>query len=704
MQDVSALLNPKSVAVIGASREKTKLGRLVMDNIISGGFKGKVYPVNPNAKKIAGLSVYKTVADIPGEVDLVIIAIPVQFVLEVSKQCVAKKVKAVIVITSGFGETGIEGLKIELKLKALFEKVDIAFLGPNCLGLFNASIKMNATFARNVVKKGKIAFLSQSGALGTAALDWAEQVGIGLSHFVSLGNKTSLSENDFIEYFAHDAEIKAIALYLEDFVDGQRFMDLLRQIKKPVIILKPGKSEAAQKALGSHTGSLAQSDTIISAALAQCGAIRVHSIEELFNAILLLDTEKKLKGPNIGIVTNAGGPGVITTDAIESNNLNLTALDGKTEKMLALHLPPAANVKNPVDVLGDALADRYKTALETLVRDQNVDGIVVLLTPQVMTQISLTAEYVSQLSRKTEKMLIVSFIGGKYVEEGRKVFAKYKIPSFRFPSDAVKSLANVWQHYKNKKLKVKSKKLKVENRSKPKVEAMLFDLHGVVDAQIAEKVLSIYDIPVLPSAFPQDIADARRGGDKLGYPLVMKLIHPQLLHKTDEKAVFLDISTRQELERSYQELEKLARRLELASWKIEIQQFIKGSLELILGVKKDSDLYSQVEGERVLRKHGFGHSILFGMGGIYAEVFNDVALKLSPLSSKDIHEIVAHTKAGQILSGARGKTYNLKTVEAVIGKIDALVQDFPQIAELDINPLFAKDKDVWVVDAKMIVE
>jgi len=591
-----------------------------------------------------------------------------------------------------------------LKLKELFAKANITFLGPNCLGFINAAAHVDATFARNTVRKGSIAFLSQSGALGTAALDWAEEVGVGLSHFISLGNKTGISENECLEYFSADTDVKAIVLYLEDFVDGKRFMQLVEKCSKPVVILKPGKSEAAQKALGSHTGSLAQSDSIISAALSQCGAIRVHTIEELFNLMQLFDTGKALRSPDIAVITNAGGPGVITTDAIELNQLTLTPLEGKTEKLLALNLPSASNIKNPVDVLGDALADRYQVALKTVLADANVSGVIVLLTPQVMTEIKKTALLIAELARKTDKPILVSFIGGKYVKEGRQILAKYKIPSFLYPNDAVNALSYLWVYRKGRYQKSKRPKEHSMVQNRAKVEAMLFDVHGVVDTQTAEKILSVYGIPILPSAFPQDIADARRVGAKLGYPLVMKLIHPDLLHKTDQKAVYLDIDSQEKLEQAYISLESLARKLKLSLWKVEIQQFVKGSLELILGAKKDADLYSLIGGIKVLRKHGFGHSILFGMGGIYAEIYKDVALKIGPLSLRDVDGLLDETKAGKVLSGARGKTFNVQKIKHTIIQIDLLLRDFPQINELDINPLFAKGEDVWVVDVKMIVE
>lgn len=705
MSNLESLLQPKSIAVIGASRDKGKLGRLVLDNIINHGFKGKVYPVNPKSARIGKLKCYKSVRDIPGRLDLALIAIPSKFVYSVVKECCDKKVGSIAVISSGFSEIGQEGLKEELKIKGLAGSCGINFLGPNCLGIISTNVKLNATFAKNKVSKGNIAFLSQSGALGTAALDWAEESGVGFSHFISLGNKASLSENAFLKYLSEDREIDAIVLYLEDFSDGKNFIKIASKIKKPIIVLKPGKSEAAQIALGSHTGSLAQDDLIVSKALKQAQVLRVETIEELFNVMKLFSYKKKLEGNKIAIVTNAGGPGVITTDAVELTGLKLAQLANKSQQYLALKLPGAANFRNPIDVLGDALADRYEVALKTAISDRGVDGVIVILTPQVMTEIEKTAEVIYKASRRTDKFIVSVFIGGKEVKKGAEILARRNMPFVSYPDDAVKALAYI---VKSKTPKKEGKTIQSigskQKKNVLKVSKLIQNKHGALDTQVSEKIIKIYKIPVLESYFPQDIAAARKFVKKLKFPVVMKLIHPDLLHKTDLNAVKLNITGDNELRIAFGDLVKQAGKLRLEGYKVQMQHFVKGALELIIGVKCDQDQYVDIGGRKVVRKRGFGHSIMFGMGGIYTEIYKDVSLRIAPLTMRDINELINETKVSRILKGARGIKYNMKKVREILAKLSQLVVDFPQIAELDINPLFAKGDDVWVVDVKMILE
>lgn len=700
---LASLLCPKSIAVVGASREKDKIGRIILDNILKGGFGGKVYPVNPNASKIAGLKCYTQVSQISQSIDLAIVAVPAQFVLDVVKDCAGAKVKAIVIITAGFSEVGQEGLELEFQIKKIVEGQKIQLLGPNCLGFLNSSAKLNATFAKSVPHKGKIAFISQSGAIGTAALDWAEKQGISFSHFVSIGNKASLNENDFLSYFVTQEDVKLVALYLEDFVDGQEFMKVASKSNKPIVILKPGKSKEAQKALGSHTGSLAQSDIVISSALSQCGTVRVDSIEELFNCFKIFASGKSLEGRDIAIITNAGGPGVMTTDEVELAGLNLAKLESKTEKMLRLILPPAANTKNPIDVLGDAKADRYKASLELVGDDKNVNGIIVLLTPQVMTEVELTAEAIISYARKNKKPITASFLGGKIVQKGKEILEGNGIPTFDFPGDAIKALSYLRRFEQSTGRRGREVTIKIPHMATFKVGEILSKAKGVLDSQTAEKILDEYKIPVIPSYFPTDIASARRFAAKLGYPVALKLIHPKLLHKTEKSAVKLNLDSEGTMGAAYEELVSLANSLKLEGFKIEEQPFISGALELIIGVKRDADQYAKVGKENLIRKRGFGHSLLFGRGGIYTEVYKDFGLRLIPLNNGDDEDLISETKVGKILGGVRGKGYNVDKIKEILLRLSLLVTDFPQISEIDINPLFAKGKDVWAVDVKMIV-
>jgi len=702
MDILDNLLRPKSIAIIGASREKGKLGRVILDNITRSRFKGKVYPVNPKAKKIKNLKCYSNVNEIEGKVDLAIIAIPSKFIYQVAKDICKKGIKNVVIISSGFSEIGQDGFEEEYKITKLFSKHDIRLLGPNCLGIISTHSNLNATFAKNKVTKGGIAFLSQSGALGTSALDWAEESQVGFSHFISIGNKADLTENDFLEYFLKDNKVKAIAFYLEDFADGSKFIDICSKADKPIVVLKPGKSEAAQKALGSHTGSLAQDDLIVSAALEQARVLRVHSIKELFDVVRLFDSKKELNGNKLAIVTNAGGPGVLTTDAIELTDLKLADLTNRVQQKLGMKLPAAANVKNPVDVLGDALADRYKIALRSVVNDKKVDAVIVILTPQTMTEIEKTAKIIVDIARSSKKFVLPAFIGGKEAKEGIKYFIKEDIAHFNYPEEAAEALAYM---YKSQQLRAKSRKINGLNLNGKvmQVSNILKKESGSIDVQTAQKVLKKYKIPVLSSSFPQDTAAARRFVKKVDFPVVMKLVHPKLLHKTDVEAVRLNIDNYTKLENEFLDLRKLAKKLKLKGFKIQLQPFIKGALELIIGVKENKDQYGEIGNSKVLRKKGFGHTVLFGMGGIYTEIYKDFSLRIAPLYASDINEMIEDTKVSEILKGARGKKYNIRRIKEVLASLSQLVVDHPQISELDINPLLAKGKKVWVVDVKMLV-
>ncbi len=700
---MNKLLNPKSIAVIGASREKGKLGRLIFDNIINGGFQGPIYPVNPKSKEIGGKKCHKSVLDIKKDIDLAIVVIPSKFVKQIVKECIEKGIGGVVIISSGFSETGQKGLAEEHEIVKLVEGTNTKILGPNCLGLITTSISLNATFAKTNIPKGNIAFMSQSGALGSALLDWAEKSGIGLSHFVSLGNKADLSENEFLNYFSADDNVRAIALYLEDFVDGKKFMRLAEKVNKPILLLKPGKSKAAQKALGSHTGSLAQDDKVIDSAMKQCGVVRVQSMEELFNSMMLFSWGNINNVKSVAIVTNAGGPGVITTDKLSDFNLEIAKLESGTKNKLKAFLPDAASCENPVDVLGDAKSDRYSFALKTIEGDNNVDLIMVLLTPQVMTDTKKTAREIVTLAKKSDKNIIVSFIGGEQVLKARKILYDNNIPTFAYPGDATVAISSLMRH-RNLKAFKGIEVVKAKNGQKAKPEELISTKSGSVDTQTAEKILLEYGIPLVPSNFPTDIADLRRSAAKLGYPLVLKLTHPDLLHKTEIKAVRVGISDDDELESEYEDLKRVAEEKKLEGYKIEVQKQIKNGLELIIGVKRHDDEYVEVGGERVLKTKGFGHSLIFGSGGIYAEVFNDVALRVLPVGTKDVKSMVDETFISKVLKGARRKNYDVGAINEIIRNIARLVSHFPQIAELDVNPLFATEKGAFVADVKMIIK
>lgn len=706
MDNARELLEPKSIAIVGASRDKKKLGRIILDNIIEGGFEGELYPVNLKSDKVANLKAYKKVSDIDDVVDLAIIAVPAAYVLEVVENITQNdSARSIVIISAGFSEIGEAGLELEYKIKTLLSQSDISLLGPNCLGFINTDLKLNATFAESDMKKGSIAFVSQSGALGTAALDTARSLNLGFAFFVSLGNKCDISENELISYFNSNDRVKLISLYLEDFANGKEFMEVASKSTKPIIILKPGKSTEAQEALGSHTGSLAQSDEIIQAALEQSNVVRADSIEELFHIMNLFSTDQKMDGKRVAIVTNAGGPGVITTDAVSMKGLELVEFSINTQKALKESLPKASNIKNPIDVLGDAKADRFKITLDILERDTKTDAILVLLTPQIMTEVEKTAEIIVQVAENSQKMIIASFIGGDLVDKGKKILEKGNVPVFNYPTDAVETIGNIYAYKNSQSIKNKKEiQLGISDSNNSKVRKILNNSKGALEGNLSEKILKEYGIPLVPSHFAVDIADCRRVADKYSYPVVLKLIHPEMLHKTEENAVILNIKDETELEKSYHKLTSIAEKHKLEEAKIQVQPFIDGALEVIVGIKKDADQYCEIDGEKIIRKEGFGHTLLFGHGGIYAEVYKDFSLKVLPLKEGDATSLIKETNIGQIIEGYRGIKYNMLKLKDIIYRLDKLVSNFSQIEELDINPLFLKDDKVWVADVKIILD
>ncbi len=700
-----SFFSPSSIAIVGASRDPQKIGHVILDNIIKSGYKGKLIPVNPNAKEIMGLKTYENVMDISEKTEMAIIAIPGQFVADVVEDCGMKGIKNVVIISAGFGEVGDAGFAKEAQLIDIAAKYKMQLLGPNCLGFINTSARLNATFAASYIAKGNIAFASQSGAMGTAFLDWANGHNIGLKYFISLGNKAVLDENAVLEEMETDDSITSILFYLEDFSDGRRFFELARKIshKKAIIILKPGRSENTRSAIASHTGSIAQDETIIDAALRDAGCLRVQSIEELFNLTTLLSWQPLPKNNTVAVVTNAGGVGIQTVDDLERNGLKVVPFSHHLSAELAKFLPAEANVKNPVDLLGDALADRYKLALEQVVKDKSVGSILVVLTPQMVTQALETAKYVNQIADKNKKTVMASFVGGESIHEARQLLIKEQIPHFDFPNDAAKALGLVWKWQSQVKDQPKVPKT-IYFPSKVNTELNEHATDSVVDLAYAQQLFASYKIPLLESKLVQNKAELHKAAHALKYPVVLKLVHPKLIHKTEFKAVRLNIANDVELTRQAGELEVVAKSAGLKDFGFELQPFIEDRLEVIVGIKKDKATFHDVAGKGYLRSKGFGHILLFGAGGIYTELYKDAALKLLPVDAAEAKELIELTKVGKIIEGLRGKSYDLKGITEVIVNLSKLIEDNTNIAEVDINPLFVTKDAVYVADLKVFAQ
>ena len=693
--NLNNFFNPKSIAIIGASLNKEKLGYGILKNILDYKYQGKIFPVNLKGGKILGLKVYNSVLEIEDKIDLAIIVIPAKAVNSVLERCGKAKIKNVIIISAGFKEVGNEGVVLENKMKEIAEKYDIKIIGPNCLGVLDSINNLNASFANGMIKKGSIGFISQSGAICTAMLDWADLNSVGFSKFISLGNKSVVTEIEMLEFFKNDKKTKTVLAYLENITDGKKFMKVAAELikVKPLIILKPGKSKASQKAMQSHTGALASGEEIIKIAFRQAGIVRVNNLEELFNITKFLSKNDYLNGNKIAIVTNAGGPGVICTDEIENSNLKLASLEKKTINILKKNLPEETSVNNPVDLIGDAKANRYEIATKTLLLDKNVDGVISILTPQTVTEISKTAEVLLNLSKKSKKPLLTSFIGGVSIEVEAKKLNESQLTFYNYPLQAVFSFSKFWQSQQSKKIAVDyldslessaerlqwgGSELGIKNKD-------IKVLKSNPDFMEALNILKSFKIPVIKSLLAKDCDEAIKLARKIKYPVAMKIFSTKISHKTEVGGVKINIKNDAEVEKYFKEsYNKLGDKLE----GMIIQPMING-VELILGVKKDKN---------------FGHLILFGLGGIHTEIIKDVSFRLAPINKTEALKMIREIKSFKILDGYRNSPkMDVDSIANSLVGLSDLVSAHPEIKELDINPLIVREKGCTVVDVRIEV-
>jgi acetate---CoA ligase (ADP-forming) len=677
---------PKSVAVIGAAREETKVGHTIVDNIINSDYPGKLYLVNPNADTIHYIKCYKSVLEIDDSIDLAIMVIPGKYILGTLEECAKKNTKFAVVISAGFKETGKEGAQLERELVNRAKELGIRLLGPNCLGIIDFNCPLNGSFSPNMPEKGLIGFISQSGALGTAVLDWAKTNDIGLSKFVSLGNKADISEVDLFEDWLNDDNTNVITAYIEGVNSGEDFIKVSSKVtkKKPVIVIKSGNTDAGAKAVSSHTGTLAGSSKAYDAAFKQTGIIRAKTIKDLFNMAIAFAHQPLPKGNNAVIITNAGGPGIMASDACEENGIKLAKIKQETVEQLKSFLPSAANFYNPVDVLGDALADRYGKTFEILLKDEEIDSLIVLLTPQAMTQELETAKaLVDALEKSGRKIpVITSFIGGSEVKEGTDFLTKSGIPNFSIPEEAVQALKAMIEQYRWMKKEIvlpeifdTDKKfvseLFAKNRSDSRLEL------GEMEAR---QVLEAYGIRIPFAKVAKNIDEAKTIAEKIGFPMVLKIDSPDILHKSDVGGIKVGINNTEELEDSFHTiLSNVKKCMPTARINgISIQEMVIDKKETIIGINKDPQ---------------FNHMIMFGLGGIYVEVLKDVSFRIAPITRVDAEEMIEEIKTIKLLKGVRGeKPSDIKAVIEVLLRISQLVTDFPEILEMDINPLFVKQE------------
>ena len=701
-KDLEHVFYPKSVAVLGTNRVVGTVPHDIFANILKDNFQGIVYPVSPKERAVAGVRAYKYVLDIPDPVDLAILVFPSTVCHLALEQCGQKGVKSAVIISAGFREIGPAGIKREEEIKEIAKKYNISFIGPNCLGVINTDplSRLNASFARKMPQEGSIAFLSQSGALCTAVLDYAQAKHIGFSKFVSFGNKASINEIDLIRYLKNDPKTKVILVYLEEITDGAGLMSIAREIisetGKPILILKSGRTREGAAAAASHTGSLAGSDEVCDAAFKQAGIIRCTTIEEMFNSAIALAYQPVPQGNRVAIITNAGGPGVLATDATVAQHLQLAKFSDETTEIYKKSLPATANIKNPVDVIGDARADRYKVALGSALADPGVDGVFVILTPQSMTDIENIAQEVCTTIGKYDKPGYASFMGEQDVAAGINILQQRSIPHYILPESMCKAYASAlfFREHRDQTAELQTEFAGIDKqKAETVIQNALSAGRKYLPEEESDLVLKAFGLPMLPSDLARSKDEAVRMAEGIGFPVVMKIVSDDIVHKFDVKGVLVDIRSAQAAGEAYETiLRNIATAKPGAKIKgILVQRMVTRGEEVILGVKRDPS---------------FGVVIMFGLGGLFVEVFKDVSFRVAPVGPRAAGEMIREIRAYSMLAGARGKKpRDIRSVEECIQRLSMLALQLPEIKELDINPLIVSDEGggCYVADARIML-
>ena len=713
MINLDAIFSPKSVAVVGASTVPGKVGHDIFVNILKGGFTGTLYPVNPRAKAIASVRAYPSLTDIPDEVDLAMIILPPRLALNTVKEAIEKGIKAIVIVSAGFKEVGGEGARIEKEMAALCHEAGIRMVGPNCLGVINPrdNTRLNASFSARMPKPDNVSFMSQSGALCTAVLDFAADRKFGFSKFISIGNKADVDEVDLLRYFHNDPDTEVILIYVEELQRGPEFIEVAREITggdrpKPILVIKSGRTSAGAQAAASHTGSLAGSEAVYDAIFRQSGVIRVNSIDELFdfatafaykNESALGKLRRKVPhGNRVAIVTNAGGPGIVATDMTVTSGLVPARFSEDTIAALRSHLPSTANVNNPVDVIGDAAQDRYANALSAVIKDEGVDGALVILTPQSMTNAIGTAEAIVKIARRSHKPILCCFMGIIDVSAGVKYLQENGVPVYRFPENAAKAFGALYKYsrwlnrqelapYRFKHDKAAARQLIGDCLERG--QTYLNELEGT-------RLLGYYGFDVLPTELAKSAEIAVEKADAMGYPVVMKIVSPLIIHKSDAGGVKIGLADADAVRNAFDQIIANARVFN-ADAQIDgvlVQKMAPEGREVILGAN---------------RYPNFGHLLMFGSGGVLVEVFKDVTFRLAPINRNNARLMVKSIKGRALLEGYRGMPKaDIADVEKNLVRLSDLVTDNPEIKELDINPLLVhpEGQGATVADCRFILK
>ena len=675
---LTPFFDAKGVAILGASTNPRKLSYGILENLISYGYKGEVYPVNPNASEILGKKAYASITDVPDPVELAVVVLPVTVIMDTMKEIGERGIKAVVIITGGFRELGEEGAKVERAVKELARSYGMRVVGPNCVGTIDVRTGLDSTFIKGLPPAGPIAFISQSGAICGGVIDLIINSKIGFSHFASLGNEMDVTEADMLEYFAEDENAKVIAMYVEGIQDGPRFMEVARRVsrKKPIVFLKAGKNDAGAKAVSSHTGSLAGSYTAYQAALAQAGVVEVETISQLFNVAWALGTQPLPAGKRVAMTTNAGGAAALAADSLAFNGFELAQISPEIQQTLRTKLNPSAQVSNPVDMLGSVSPEDYIWSLSNLDADQGVDVLLPILVPQSLVDTEGVANSWIEIGRKTQKTLLTCLMGERSTLEAEQSLNMAGVPVYAFPDEAGRVLKGMMQ-YKQLLTKPEFKPVAVDNVEKNKMEAALALVDGTqaVGEYETRIMLEAYGIASVPGDLAGGVEEAVEIAEKAGYPVVLKIVSEDILHKSDSGGIALNINNSDALRVEYSNLmERIAKNEPNARIRgVMVEQMAPKGVEVIVGMRRDTT---------------FGPMMMFGLGGTMVELLKDISFKVAPLTSEDIDEMIDSTLAGKLLKGYRGSPKaDIEAVKQVIASLSQLSMDTPAISEIEINPL-----------------
>jgi len=694
--------SPASVAVIGATDREASVGRTVLSNLLAETYKGRVYAVNPRRKELFGRHCYETIGSVPEAVDLVVVVTPAPTVPAVVAECVKANAKAVVVISAGFKERGPEGIALERQIQSELSRGAARLIGPNCLGLMNPWIGLNATFARDIVRPGRVAFLSQSGALLTAILDWSLVEQVGFSAIVSTGSMLDVGWGDLLSFFGEDSKTESVLLYMESIGDARAFLSAAREVafSKPIIVIKAGRTEAASRAAASHTGAMTGSDEVYAAAFRRCGVLRVQNIADIFHMAEVLGKQPRPRGRRLMILTNAGGPGVLATDALMASDGELATLSEDSQQALNSFLPPHWSHANPIDILGDADPERYARALEIAIRDPNSDGLLAILAPQGMTDPARVAERMIPHAKRHGKPLLASWMGGRNVAQGIEILNASGIPTFSYPDTAARAFETMWQYAYNLHGLYETPFVADDaaglSARRQKANSLLHDICASGRTLLTEieskEILALYGIPTVRTRRAKSVEDAVARAEEIGYPVVLKIHSETITHKTEVDGVKLNLAGAEEVREAYRTIESsvVTNAGRDAFLGVSVQPMIQSQgYELILGSSVDLQ---------------FGPVILFGSGGQLVEVYRDRALALPPLNTTLARRLLEQTRVYQALKGIRGRaSVDLAALETLLVRFSELVVEQPRVREIDINPLLASSEQLLALDARMVL-